>query len=48
MGVATEREILPLFQQLWAVRGQEDTAALEQMHAVQAGLREQFAARLSE
>jgi hypothetical protein len=48
LGVATEREILPLFQQLWAVRGEEDAAALEQMRAVQEKLREQFAARLSE
>jgi aryl-alcohol dehydrogenase-like predicted oxidoreductase len=48
LGVATEREILPLFQQLWVVRGQEDAGALEQMQAVQEELREQFAGRLSE
>lgn len=42
-GWAAEHEILPLFQQLWDLRGREDAAALEQMGIVQAGLREQFA-----
>jgi aryl-alcohol dehydrogenase-like predicted oxidoreductase len=46
VGWAAEHEILPLFQQLWALRGRDNAAALEQMQAVQAGLREQLAARL--
>ncbi len=44
--LATEHDILPLFQQLWGFRGRGDSAALEQMRAVQAGLCEQFATRL--
>jgi hypothetical protein len=45
-GWAAEREILPVFQQLWGLRGRDNAAGLEQMQAVQARLREQFAARL--
>jgi hypothetical protein len=48
VGWAAEHEVLPLFQQLWALRGRDNAAAVEQMQAIQAGLREQLAARLSE
>ena len=48
LGVAAEHEILPLFQQLWGLRGQHDEGALGQMQAIRARLREQFAARLLE
>jgi aryl-alcohol dehydrogenase-like predicted oxidoreductase len=48
VGWAAEHEILPLFQQLWALRGRDNAAALEQMQAAHVGLREQFAARLPE
>jgi aryl-alcohol dehydrogenase-like predicted oxidoreductase len=44
--VAAEHEILPLFQQLWELRRQHDAGSLGQMQAIQAELREQFAARL--
>jgi aryl-alcohol dehydrogenase-like predicted oxidoreductase len=45
-GWAAEREVLPVFEQLWGLRGRDDAAALGQMQAVQTELREQFAARL--
>ena len=47
-GMVAEHEILPLFQQLWELRGKHGEGALGQMQAIQAKLREQFAARLSE
>ena len=48
VGWAAEHEILPLSQQLWALRGRDNAAALEQMQAVQVDLREQFAQYLPE
>jgi aryl-alcohol dehydrogenase-like predicted oxidoreductase len=46
VGLAAEDEILPEFQQLWGLRGRHDATALGQMQAVQAALRERFAAWL--
>jgi len=37
-GLAKEREILPLFQELWAMRGEQDAAALSKMREIQARL----------
>jgi aryl-alcohol dehydrogenase-like predicted oxidoreductase len=45
-GFATEHEILAIFHQLWSLEGRHDAAALKQMQAIQAALREQFAVRL--
>jgi aryl-alcohol dehydrogenase-like predicted oxidoreductase len=45
LGLATEEEILPLFQRLWAFRGQQDaSSALDAMQAIQGELRERFLA----
>jgi aryl-alcohol dehydrogenase-like predicted oxidoreductase len=46
--VAAEHAILPLFQQLWELRGRHDALALEQMVTIQRDLREQFAPYLPE
>lgn len=40
IGLAEEKEILPLFQRLWVLRQRSDAAALEQMRAIQAELRD--------
>jgi hypothetical protein len=40
--LAAEEEILPLFQTLWALRGQRDAAALRQMRELQTRLRREF------
>jgi aryl-alcohol dehydrogenase-like predicted oxidoreductase len=40
--LTAEHEVLPVFQQLWALRGRHDAAALEQMQEIQAGLRKRF------
>jgi len=48
MDLAAEQEILPLFHQLWGLRGQTDAPVLEKMRTIQADLREQFASYLQE
>ena len=40
IGLAEEKEILLLFQRLWVLRQRSDAAALEQMRAIQAELRD--------
>lgn len=45
-GFAPDDEILPTFRELWVLQGRRDASALEEMRRIQAGLREQFAARL--
>lgn len=45
-GFAPEDEILPTFQELWVLQGRRDASAPEEMRRIQAGLCEQFAARL--
>jgi aryl-alcohol dehydrogenase-like predicted oxidoreductase len=42
IGLAEEKEILPLFQRLWVLRQRSDVAALEQMRTIQAELRDRF------
>jgi aryl-alcohol dehydrogenase-like predicted oxidoreductase len=46
LGLAAEHQILPLFHQIWGLRGRYDAAAMGQMQAIQVKLREQFAAGL--
>jgi aryl-alcohol dehydrogenase-like predicted oxidoreductase len=40
--LAAEEEVLPLFQELWPLRGRRDAAALTQMREVQGRLRAEF------
>lgn len=40
--LAAEREILPLFQRLWALRGQRATSALQEMQEIRAALHDRF------
>jgi aryl-alcohol dehydrogenase-like predicted oxidoreductase len=41
-GIVAEGELLPLFQDLWALRGQSDAQAVQRMRAIQAELRNRF------
>jgi hypothetical protein len=43
---AAEHEILPLFHQLWGLRGRNDAPTLQQMGAIHSELHEQFAPHL--
>jgi aryl-alcohol dehydrogenase-like predicted oxidoreductase len=49
LNLATEEEILPLFQQLWPLRGQHlDAAALERMGVIHAELAHRFSPQLAD
>jgi aryl-alcohol dehydrogenase-like predicted oxidoreductase len=42
MELAEEKQILPFFQRLWALRGRRDVAACERMQRLQADLRDRY------
>lgn len=46
MSLATEEEIIPLFQRLWALRERRDDEALGEMREIQEALRARFLPRL--